>query len=130
MFSIGKLLKGIIPPKMALSLLTTKICAELGHEVDRYILEMNTVTNKVKFIVEWPDRLGEPPERYKATGKHVYVLDSDDLINAFKVAVSVHIEPGTIIDVIFMDYDDNGQIKIVIGYRDKENNKLKKSIAL
>jgi hypothetical protein len=128
MFSIGKLLKGIIPPKMALSLLTTKISSELGHEVERYILEMNTVTNKVKFIVEWPDKLGPRPDKYKVTGKHTYVLDSDDLINAFKAAVSVHIESGTTIDVIFMDYDDNGKIKIVIGYRDKENNKLKKSI--
>lgn len=131
MFDFGKLLKGMVSPKLAISLLTDKIVSTLGHEVDRYVLQMSVPTKEVVFDVEWPDRLGERPERYKATGKHKYKLDDgESLISAFSSVASTKLEKGTTIDFIFMDYDDFGKIKITIAYRNSENVKQKKSIEL
>lgn len=131
MFDFGKIVSGIVPPKLALSLLTSKVIATLGHEVDRYILEMNVEKKEVVFDVEYPERLGERPLKYQSTGRHRYKLDDgEDLIKTFSSIASGKIEKGNVIDFIIMDYDDHGKISVTIAYRDSENKKLKKSIEL
>lgn len=130
MFDFGRILSGIVSPKMALSLLHSKIVSTIGHEIDRYKMQMNTVTNEIIFDIEYPERLGERPDNYKATGRHKYKLDDGaDLIKTFSHIASTKLEKGVTIDFIFMDYDDNGKIEVIIAYRNGEL-KQRKTIEL
>ena len=121
MFDFGRILSGIVSPKMALSLLHTKVVSTIGHEIDRYKMQMNTVSKEIIFDIEYPERLGERPDNYKATGRHKYKLDDgEDLIKTFTHIASTKLEKGVVIDFIIMDYDDNGKIEIIIAYRKGE----------
>jgi len=130
MFDFGKVLRGIIPVKTALSLLHAKVVSTIGHEIDRYKMQMNTVSKEIIFDIEYPQRLGDIPERYKATGRHKYKLDDgEDLIKTFTQLASSKVEKDVTIDFIVMNYDDHGKIEIILAYQ-KGDLKQKKTIEL
>lgn len=113
---LNKLMGKLISPKIGLNVIRSHVESAVNHPVKKYDMQFHAQTEKVDFLVYWPDdeNLEDYPTeikvKYRFDNTHLYQYpEGAKLCNILMKLLRAEIPSGSTLDYAVVRFDENNE---------------------